>query len=171
MDESFENYNVGDTELQGWAIRHVSKNGNSQNSTIQIESSDKGNALKFTKKVNEALNDIFPASDEALVAAYDLTDPAVGSVTVSADIFVEQAGRLGMFVYGPCDNIDEAINRASDKVPYLTRTYFYDGNTTTNTKDPATVEPKGFTVWSDGEKLTNKKRFGILANGIMLNMI
>lgn len=157
MDESFDNYNVGDTELQGWAIRHVSKNGNSQNSTIQIESSDKGNALKFTKKVNEALNDTFPASDEALFAAYDLTDPAVGSVTVSADIFVEQAGRLGMFVYGPCDNIDEAINRASDKVPYLTRTYFYDGNTTTNTKDPATVEPKGFTVWSNGEKLTNKK--------------
>ena len=157
MDESFDSYNVGDTELQGWAIRHISKNGNSQNSTIQIESTDKGNALKFTKKVNEAMNDTFPSSDEALFAAYDLSAPVIGDVTVSADIFVEQAGRLGMFVYGPCDSIDDAINRTSDKVPYLTRIYFFDNNTTTNTKDPATVGPNGFTVWSNGEKLSNKK--------------
>lgn len=158
LNESFDGYNVGATEVPGWVLKSVSKGGNPINSTISVEESTRGNALKMTKNKNGAKNEAAEAGDESLYAVYDLGTPVQSSTAVvTADMYVEQAGRLGMFVYGPCDDIsaaiDNSVNDSSNNVsiPYIARGFLWDTGATG--ADPLSAGPEGIRVWDNNSRI------------------
>ena len=100
FNETFDGSNVGDTTVPGWYFASVSKNGNEKKSIIQVDNSSAGNALRMNKVKNGAVNDSASSGDESLYAVHNFDTPAKGAIAVSADVYVEKAGRLGLFFYG-----------------------------------------------------------------------
>lgn len=156
VNETFDNSNVGDSEVASWSFGIFSKGNNANNSTISVQSTEKGNALKLDKVVNGAKNTTFDAGDEALHAVYPFSRPMEGNFIVSVDLYAEKAARLGVYLYGQSAEVpgasimDEIAKGANGKVPYLGRAYLWD--TGGDKVDPKTAGPKGFIAWDNDTK-------------------
>lgn len=151
FNETFDGSNVGDTTVPGWYFASVSKNGNEKKSIIQVDNSSAGNALRMNKVKNGAVNDSASSGDESLYAVHNFDTPAKGAIAVSADVYVEKAGRLGLFFYGKTDNIEEAVN--TEAIPYLGRGYFWDSGKAG--QDPDKNTPYGISTWSDNTRTSD----------------
>lgn len=151
IDETFDGCNIGDTEVAGWVLKTQSKSGNQAKSTISVQESTKGNALKFEKVENGASNGSYPAGDEALFAVHQFVNPMQGNIVVSSDVYVEKAARLGVFFYGKSDDIMTDLLTGTDStVPYLGRAYLWDSGS--DKVKPAETKPNGIITWNNNVK-------------------
>ena len=152
--ETFDECNIGDTSIPGWDISIVSKGNNQANSTISVQESTKGNALKLNKVANGATNGTFAAGDEALYAVHQFANPMQGNIVISADVYVEKAARLGLFFYGKSDDIMSGLTTGTDAdVPYLGRAFLWDNGS--DKVNPADAAPNGIITWDNNSKNTN----------------
>lgn len=150
LNETFDGCTEGDTTVPGWTFKSVSKNGFENTSTISVEESSNGNALKLVKNLNGAFNKTKPSGDEALYAVANFNAPLAGKVVLSSDVYVDKAARFGMFFYSKCDDLDAAISMPTEGIPYLGRSYFWDKGA--DDVDPATVGPNGIITYDNNAK-------------------
>lgn len=160
LDANFENSNVGDTSVDGWLFKVKSKGGNAEKSKISVENAPDGSgkALLLNKIANGAMNGSFNASDDGIYAIRDLKDMNLkGKIIVSADLYISNPGRLGMFAYSQCDNIEDYIDGKimtddgkAAPIPYIGQTYFW--TTGSDTDDPSKVTPSGFNLYDYSKK-------------------
>lgn len=149
----FESANVGDTSADGWYITAFSSGGYNNTSTYEVVESDRGKALRLTKNQNGAMNgDASNAGDESLFATHDFETPMSGVIAVTADIYVDHPGRMGLFVYGKTDDIASDLRGTS--FPYLGRGYLWDSGATD--KAVANNSPQGLSTWDNMERTQYK---------------
>ena len=156
INETFDECNIGDTTVPGWDIIVVSKDNLGNASTISVQESTKGNALKLDKIANGAANGEYSSSDESLLAVYQFTEPIQGNIVISSDVYVENPARLGMFFFGQSDNIMNNLAAGTEaNIPYLGRAYLWDSGAA-NTVNPVETKPAGIITWDNNQKNTNK---------------
>lgn len=156
LNETFDECNDGDTTVPGWILKSIPKLG-SEASIIKVEKdSNVGNVLRMQKNLNGASYEKYDAGDEDLYAVYDFNEELDGNILISADMYVEVVGRMGLFFYGQCDDIETAISSSDPniKVPYLGRAYLWD---TGGKQEPAKNAPNGLIAWDNDSKDTDNK--------------
>lgn len=146
--ETFDGYNVGDTSIPGWVLTSVSKSGSEKTSVVKVDNSSAGNALRLQKNKNGTSNGSAASGDEGVFAIHNFDTPAQGVIAVSADVYVETPGRLGLFFYGKTDDVETAVS--GDDFPYLGRGYFWDSGK--SDQDPSKNTPYGISTWSDNTR-------------------
>lgn len=156
LNETFDGSSVGDTTVPGWIMHMKSKNANANTSTISIEKDDQvGNVLRMQKNLNGSVSDGgFNAGDENLNAVYDFGEELRGNIIISTDVYVEQPGRIGVYFYGKCDDINLALEGTDENVgiSYLGRAYFWDNGG--KSVDPVKTVMNGVISWNNDEKVT-----------------
>lgn len=150
--ESFDSYAEGATAVEGLTFRTVLASGKNRTSTVAVGSdSKKGKVLRMTKNKNGATNGSKDkeSGGESVYAVHQFDAPLQGNYSVSAEVKIEQIGRIGMFLYGKNDaGIESMLD--NKKIPYLGRMYFWD--TGKNKENPTDNKPDGICVWTQADE-------------------